>query len=181
MKKMNAKDILVPTITLFAICLVATLLLAVVNSFTAPKIAAINEQTAVETRSQVLPLAKDFTDKDSYFEGVDDSKNVVGYVFTETSKSYGGAVEVMVGIDTKGLVTGIEITTINDTPGLGMNAKRDDFKAQFVGMSDTIGVNKNTKSDTEIKALTGATITSKAIADAVNAALSDYSQIGGGK
>ena len=62
-----------------------------------------------------------------------------------------------------------------------MNAKNDSFKNQFVGMSGTIGVNKSGKTDTEIQALTGATITSKAVTKAVNAALSEFSKIGGGK
>lgn len=180
-KKMNPKDIIVPTVSLFLICLIATLLLAVVNNFTAPKIAAINEATAISTRSEVLPAASSFTEKDNYFIGIDSNKKTVGYVFTEDSKSYGGNVSVMVGIDTKGKVTGVEITEINDTPGLGMNAKNDSFKNQFVGMSGTIGVNKSGKTDTEIQALTGATITSKAVTKAVNAALSEFSKIGGGK
>ena len=189
MKKMNAKDILVPTVSLFVICLVATVLLALVNGFTEPKIAALALESAAESRKVVLPDAKDFKeikgDKFNYFEGKDASGKTVGYVFTtdceETSKGYGGTVTVMTGVGKDGKVTGIELLTLNETPGLGMNAKKDSFKNQFLGKSGTIGVNKTKASNTEIQALTSATITSKAVASAVNVALEQFTEIGGGK
>jgi len=87
----------------------------------------------------------------------------------------------MVGIDTSGKVTGVSILSISETAGLGMNAKNESFINQYIGKSGTIGVSKNGASDTEIQALTGATITSKAVTSAVNTALSLYSQIGGEK
>jgi len=186
MKKMNAKDILVPTVSLFIISLVATILLALVNGFTAPKIEALAGENAAASRKIVLPIASDFKevkkDKVTYFEGKDADGNTVGYVFTTdcTSKGYGGVVTVMTGIDKDGKVTGIELLTLNETPGLGMNAKKDSFKDQFKGMSGVIGVSKTAKTDTEIQALTSATITSKAVASAVNVALELYSEIGGG-
>ena len=186
MKKMTAKDILVPTVSLFIISLVATILLAFVNGFTAPKIEALAIENAALSRKIVLPTASDFKEikKDSftYYEGKDKDNNVVGYIFTTdcTSKGYGGVVTVMTGIDKDGKVTGIELLTLNETPGLGMNAKKDWFKDQFNGMSGVIGVSKTSKTDTDIQALTSATITSEAVASAVNVALELYSEIGGG-
>lgn len=186
MKKMNAKDILVPTVSLFIISLVATILLALVNGFTAPKIEALAVENAASSRKIVLPAASDFKEikKDSftYYEGKDKDDNIVGYIFKTdcTSKGYGGVVTVMTGVDKEGKVTGIELLTLNETPGLGMNANKDWFKNQFKGMSGAIGVSKTTKTDTDIQALTSATITSKAVASAVNVALELYSEIGGG-
>jgi electron transport complex protein RnfG len=107
--------------------------------------------------------------------------NVIGYVFATTSKSYGGDVSCMVGIscaDNK--ITGVELTSINDTPGLGMKAKGEDFLNQYTGRSGNIGVNKNEKTDTEIKAISGATITSKAVTAAVNDAFGAYETIKAG-
>ncbi len=189
MKKMSAKDILVPTISLFIISLVATVLLALVNGFTAPKIAALAVESAAQSRKVVLPIASDFkevkTSKYSYYEGIDASGKTVGYVFTtdckDTSKGYGGTVTVMTGIDKNGKVTGIELLTLNETPGLGMNAKKDWFKKQFIGKSGVIGVSKSGATDTDIQALTSATITSKAVTSAVNTALEHFAEIGGGK
>lgn len=188
MKKMNAKDILVPTISLFIICFVATILLAFVNGFTAPKIAAISAQNAASSRKVVLPDALEFEEmlknNIEYFEGKDENGKTVGYIFTTVCtnehKGYAGDIEVMTGIDKDGNVTGIELIKINETPGLGMNAKKDSFKDQFKGKSGVIEVSKTGKSDTEIQALTSATITSQAITSAVNVALELYSQIGGG-
>lgn len=187
-KKQNStlKEILIPTVSLFIISLVAAILLAVVNGITAPKIEAINAENAASSRKIVLPDAKDFKeakkDKINYFEGKDASGKVVGYVFTTvcTSKGYGGDITVMTGVDMKGKVTGIELLQINETPGLGMNAKKAWFKEQYKGMSGKIGVSKTAKSDTEIQALTSATITSRAVTSAVNVALEQFNQIGGG-
>lgn len=182
------KEILIPTISLFIISLVASILLAVANKVTAPKIETIAKENAAASRKIVLPIAQDFKaskkDKISYFEGKDKSGNIVGYVFTtvctSTSKGYGGDITVMTGIDKDGKVTGIELLQINETPGLGMNAKKDWFKNQFKGMSEKIGVSKTEKTDTDIQALTSATITSKAVTSAVNVALEQFSQVGGG-
>jgi len=103
--KMNAKDILTPTVSLFIICLVATLLLAVVNNVTYAKIQEQTAKAEAEARVAVLPDAKDFKEVKKggnvdYYEGVDTNGETVGYVFNTVgeSKGYGGAVSVTVGI-----------------------------------------------------------------------------------
>ncbi|MBO4445930.1 MAG: RnfABCDGE type electron transport complex subunit G [Clostridia bacterium] len=195
MKKMNPKDILVPAVSLFVICVVATALLALVNSITKDKIQANTLAKAAEARQTVLAEAKDFkeVDKDSdgtvdYYEGVDGTGNVVGYVFdcSGDAKGYGGDVSVTVGIDTEGKITGIQPDDVsNETPGLGQNSDKASWKAQFVGESGDLTVVKSDKSaqdntsDGKINAITSATITSKAVTSSVNAALDMYDEIGG--
>ncbi|MDO5448539.1 MAG: RnfABCDGE type electron transport complex subunit G [Clostridia bacterium] len=193
--KMNAKDILVPTISLLVICLVATALLALVNNVTKDKIA---EQTALSeaaARVQVLPDATEFKEVDmdgdkvtDYYEGLDKSGETVGYVFNTIGedKGYGGDVAVTVGIDTDGIITGIVPGDIsNETPGLGQNAGKASWQAQFVGESGDLEVVKSDKaaqentSDGKINALTSATITSKAVTGSVNVALDMFEEIGG--
>ena len=173
------KAILIPTVSLFLICVVSTVLLAVTNSVTAPMI---------EDLATVLSAARRFSDPKTvtmakaqytYYEGFD-GDTPVGYVFTTQSKGYGGAVEIMTGIDLNGRVTGIQTLTLNETAGLGMNAKNDAFRDQFKGKSGRISVAKNSPGEDEIQALTGATITSKAVTDAVNLALELYTQVAGG-
>ncbi|MBQ0013860.1 MAG: RnfABCDGE type electron transport complex subunit G [Clostridia bacterium] len=195
MKNMNAKDILVPTISLLVICLVATALLALVNNITKDKIAeqvAISEAAA---RVQVLPDAKEFEEVDmdgdkvtDYYEGIDANGETVGYVFNTIgeAKGYGGDVAVTVGIDTDGIITGIVPGDIsNETPGLGQNAGKASWQAQFVGESGDLTVVKSDKaaqentSDGKINALTSATITSKAVTGSVNVALDMFEEIGG--
>lgn len=193
--KMNAKDILTPTVSLFVICLVATLLLAVVNNVTAAKIAEQTAKTEAEARVAVLPDAKDFNevDKDNdgttdYYEGVDANGETVGYVFNTTgdSKGYGGDISVTVGIAADGKITGIVPGDLsNETPGLGQNAGKAKWQAQFVGESGKLEVVKgdggaqNDTSDGKINAITSATITSKAVTSSVNAAIEEFEEIGG--
>lgn len=188
-KKLTAKDILIPTVSLFVICLVVTALLAVTNMLTAPQIQKLSKETEDKTKAEVLASADEFSDaltvsadgKDyTYYEGTA-SGDTIGYVFKTSAKGYGGDIDLMVGIDTSGKVTGVSILSISETAGLGMNAKNESFINQYTGKSGTIGVSKNGASDTEIQALTGATITSKAVTSAVNTVLSLYSQIGGEK
>lgn len=179
------KNIIVPTIALFLICLVATTLLAFANSVTAPIIEKLAVQTEIESRKKVCVLAEDFIDKNengvSYALGVDKDGKEIGMVFTTTAKSYGGEILVMTGVDMDGKVTGVELLSINDTAGLGMNATNPDFKDQFIGLVKGIIVQKNSSdhANNEITALTGATITSQAVTDAVNAALADFEAITG--
>ena len=188
-KKFTAKDILIPTVSLFVICLVVTALLAVTNMLTAPQIQKLSKETEDKTKAEVLASADEFSDaltvsadgKDyTYYEGTA-SGDTIGYVFKTSAKGYGGDIDLMVGIDTSGKVTGVSILSISETAGLGMNAKNESFINQYMGKSGTIGVSKNGASDTEIQALTGATITSKAVTSAVKTVLSLYSQIGGEK
>ena len=98
----------------------------------------------------------------------------MGYVFTTAAKGYGGDVEIMTGVDAEGKITGISILSIEETPGLGMNAKKDSFKDQYKGKSGELAVNKD---GGEIVAITSATITSRAVTSAVNQALALYAAV----
>lgn len=98
----------------------------------------------------------------------------IGYVVTATSKDgYGGDVTVSVGITTDGEVKGIEFLTLNETAGLGMNASKPEWKGQFADKKvEQFSVTKSgSTSDEEIDAISGATITSNAVTNAVNTAL----------
>ena len=101
-------------------------------------------------------------------EAKDKSGNTVGAVVDITSKDgYGGDIRLVVGADTNSTVTGVKILNINETAGLGMNAERD-IVPQYKGKSGHLDLTKN---GGEIQAISGATITSKAVTNAVNAAL----------
>ena len=190
MKNSKAKEIIVPAVSLFLICVVVTALLALTNAVTAPKIDALAVETQDASKKQVLSSADSFSEekqveKDgvsyTYYDGLTSDGSVMGYVFVTSAKGYGGDISVMVGVLGDGTVAGVNILSINETAGLGMNAKNQSFLDQFLGKSGEIGVAKNNPSDTEIQALTGATITSSAMATAVNTALSLYAEIGGGQ
>lgn len=184
MKKFSIGDILKPVVVLTAICIVTSALLAYTNSLTKPVIDNLAVQTEINTRKLVLSQAENFEDKTfgdvAYCTGKDASGETVGYVFTTSAKGYGGDVKIMVGVNTDGTVSGVQTLELSETPGLGMNATKPSFLEQFIGKTLGVAVNKNAPGENEIKALTGATITSKAVTAAVNTALDYYTQITGG-
>lgn len=104
----------------------------------------------------------------------DASGESLGYVITVTANDGSQAsITMSVGIRADGTVNGYSITDISETPGLGMKVEEEDFYSQFEGKQvDAFSVVKTEPAaDNEIEAITGATISSKAVANAVNAAL----------
>lgn len=188
MKKFSFKEVGVPAIVLFLIAAICTAILAVTNNVTLPKIEENNRQAEIKSRQLVCAAADSFSDEKTagdktYVEALDKDGKVIGYVFTtESAKGYGGEIKIMTGVSADGKVTGIEILSIEETAGLGMNAKKDTFRNQYVGSSGLFNVVKSNPGENEIQALTGATITSNAVTEAVNEAMEIYKTVtGGGK
>lgn len=102
-----------------------------------------------------------------------------GYVITATDKEgYGGDIQVTVGITADGTVSGVSIMSISETAGLGMRAKEPAFYEQYQGkQTEQFVVSKDGGSGEPIDALSGATITSRAVTGAVNAALGYYQSV----
>ena len=179
--KFNAKDILKPALILFAICLVASALLGFTDSITRDRIAEQASKAEKEARLLVLPQAESFEEKVNYCIGKGSDGALLGYVFTTVEKGYGGDLKILTGVDPEGKVTGVQILEISETAGLGMNANKEEFRNQFIGKTSGVSVVKDEPSGNEVKALTGATITSKAVTKAVNDALELFSSISGGE
>lgn len=180
------KDILKLGVTLFAICAVAALVLGVTNNITAPVIEERNIQASNEARKIVLPEADEFKELDGMnsdivlevYEGIKDGQ-VIGYTIKTSSKGYGGAIELMVGISKDGKITGVEIGNHSETPGLGSRATEPMFKNQYVDkdVSNSLLVVKGSaNNDNEISAISGATITSNGVTSGVNAAMKIYNE-----
>lgn len=111
---------------------------------------------------------------DSVLIAKDSSGAEAGYVInTRSNDSYGGPVEISVGFNAEGSISAIGFLAIDDTPGLGLKAKEPAFKDQYVGKNaDALTVTKSGNAgETEINSISGATITSSATTNAVNAAL----------
>ena len=187
------KDALV----LFAITLVSGLCLGFVYDITKGPIEQATIDKNNRTYQEVLSSASSFTEVEgsvekiaelaasgelagfggvaieSVLEGTDASGAAVGYVINSLSNdSYGGAVKISVGFDADGTITGVGIREINDTPGLGLKAKEPKFKDQYIGKNvNTLVVTKTGASaENEIDAISGATVTSNAVTNAVNTA-----------
>ncbi len=184
-KESNFRLICVPAIVLLLISGVAALLLGLVNDVTKDVIAGREREETAAAMREVMRDAAEFSEEKTaendvlYYEALSSDGSVCGYVFTTTGKGYGGEIKVLTGVGADGAVTGIAFLSIDETPGMGMKAQNDDFKNQYNGKSGTLGVSKTGRSDTEIQAITGATITSKAVTSAVNDALACFAKLNG--
>lgn len=98
-------------------------------------------------------------------------------------EGYGGDISFMMGIRLDGTLNGISILSIGETAGLGMNADTDAFKSQFANkkVEKFTFTKTGSTSDSEIDALSGATITTTAMTNGVNAGLAAFSSLGGEK
>ncbi|WP_432618282.1 RnfABCDGE type electron transport complex subunit G [Butyricicoccus sp.] len=172
---------------LCAITLVVALALGAVNAVTEGPIAEQNAQKIKDSLENVMPGAE--SEQIDVPEGTTvttETKNATsvtilsaykmtkdgadaGYCVEVGPTGFGGAVDTMVGIDGDGNVTGISvISASSETPGLGARSTEPEFQAQFAGQVGTeVAV---TKDGGSIDALTGATITSRAVSEGVVAA-----------
>jgi len=165
-------------VILCAICLVTALLLGLVNSVTAEPIAAINQAKTEAAMNEVLPAAAydelQYTGSDGQITGIYKAGDA-GYVVQVTVSGSQGMIDMVVGVDKSGTATGVSIVSMKETAGLGDKAKEPDFRAQFVGTTGSASVNKD---GGEIVALTGATVTSRAVTKGVNAAVAAAATMG---
>lgn len=183
---------------LFVITLISGFLLGGAYQITKDPIEKATEAANMAAYKKVFPEAAEFTSDDKMeaavescntellsqnfgkvgvenaFQAVDASGTALGYVITSYSgDSYSGVVKISVGIKADGTINGIEFLEISDTPGLGLKAKEPAFKDQYAGKNkESLTVTKSGNAgDGEINAISGATITSSAVTNAVNAAL----------
>ena len=178
--KITPKAILIPTISLFLICLVVTALLALTNNVTADKIAENEAQSKNESMKNVCPGAVDFDEliPDVMYQGKDESGASLGYAISTVSQGYGGQIKVMTGIK-DGEIVGIDVFyNDNETPGLGKNTSNESFTDQFKGLTtdSPINVSKDSSDGQTVDAVTSATISSRAVAAAVNEAVTIYKE-----
>lgn len=173
------------SLSLLIIAAAAALILSLVNSLTADTIA---EHAAAKRQSAMLSV---MADADTFSELYSTDETVAGitgaykgtvfqgYCVEVSPNGFGGAISLMVGVDKGGSVTGVAILDHSETAGLGAKADSPDFLAQYVGKSGTVTVNRGGNA---INAISGATITSKAVTEGVNTALTavlNYNAEGG--
>lgn len=189
--KRKGDSMLRDTLAIFVITLVAGLLLGGVYKVTKTPIEKAVLDAKNASYKLVMPDADTFEQKDELTKkmkaakvsgcemneiveakGTDGSE--LGYAVLVTSKEgYGGDIQFSIGIDKEGTITGVEVISMSETAGLGAKCTEDEFKSQFKGIKgDKVKLVKGEKSaDDEISAISGATITSTAITNAVNEVL----------
>ena len=199
------KSLVSDCIKLFIITIVAGLALGFVYNVTKEPIAKQEELAKQEAYQAVFADAASFADvdyEDSDIQAVcdkngltgitmneimaakDASGNQIGYVFNvTTSEGYGGDIQLAVGVQTDGTLNGYDTLSIGETAGLGMNATTDAFKNQYKGIKakqlTVVKDGTGSQSDEKIDAISGATITSRAVTSDVNACLAYTAEEGG--
>ena len=129
-----------------------------------------------ELQEKIDLAGKDFgnTEITAVVEARNEKEEVIGYAFSVLSHDgYGGDIDVCIGISLDKTITGVEIISLNETPGMGMRATEPAFIEQYKDKKvDAFVVTKTGKSaENEIDAISGATVTSNAVTNAVNMAL----------
>lgn len=195
--KSNAvKNILV----MFFVALISVAILAVVNQITLEPIKAAEEAARQESYKVAFDGADEFVDvKDYNYTPQDAEANVkinavleakkggekIGYVIDATSPNgYGGDVRIAVGITDEGEIKALKvISAASETPGLGAKSTEPEFQEQFSGLSalSPLDFSKTgaDRSKNEYDAISGATITSTAVKQAVNEAVAIYNNLKG--
>ena len=146
---------------------------------------------AVEMDDTLTKTISDQLDQEGYkaqsieevMRAEDQSGETLGYAFTVvTSEGYGGDIQFSMGVQNDGTLNGISILSIGETAGLGMNADTPAFKDQFVGKQvEKLQYTKNgATQDDEINAISGATVTTNAMTNGVNAGLCAFRVMEGG-
>jgi len=150
-------------LVLAIICIVAAGLLAGVNSLTKGKILQQAQAEEEASLKEVMPAGASFEaiKSDSeilYYKAYDESKNFIGIAFKTSGKGYSSIIETMVGMLKDGTITAIKVLSHNETPGLGARVSEPGFTGQFTNKKDL----------SKVEAITGATISSKAVIDSVH-------------
>lgn len=166
-------------IVLGTICLAATLVLAFTYEMTKPKIEEAMRAEEREALRTIMPEADSFDPKSldgfEYFDAVK-SSSVIGYCLKVTGSGYGGYMRMIVGVDKSGIIKGVRVLEHQETPGLGSKVtevhpgeSEPYFLRQFKGRRAGGLVVKR-----DIDIITGATISSKAVTDAINDSVSSF-------
>jgi len=200
---MNMKAIIKDALILFVITLISGIILGFVHEITLEPIAKTEEAQKQAAYKEVFADADEFKSLDASIIPEDNYASVLaaagiekdeisevvaamkdgscqGLVITVTAKDgYGGDIQFSVGIQKDRTVNGISILSISETAGLGMKAKEDKFQSNFENKNAqqfTVTKNGATK-DGEVDAISGATITSKAVTKGVNSALAVFDSV----
>ncbi len=167
--------------TLLVITAVVAVLLALVNMVTAPRIAALATEKKAAAMSEVMPGTDNFETL-GVPEGNKDvtevllakkGDEVLGYCVQTSTNGNDGAIQLMVGVDPDGAVTSVSILSQKETMYVN---KHGELIAQYAGMSGSVALSVD---GGDVSAISGATITSRAVTKGVNSALAAVNDIAG--
>lgn len=194
----SKNTIIKDALILLVITLISGFALGLVHEITLPAITTQKIKTKMEAYQKVYPDAADFKEDDALTQqteeassvlsengydkatidealiALDDTGNKIGYVLSlTTQEGYKGGITITLGYGLDGVVKGMEVVTINETAGLGAKAADDSFKNQFINkkVDKFEYTKKGATGENQIDAISGATITSSAVVNEVNAGI----------
>lgn len=146
------------------VVLISVSLLLWINSFTSAIVETQKENKIKSTLESIFPDLTGFEESDDIFI-VYEGEQITGYAFIATGNGYGGTLSILVGINQDYSIKGIEVLSHTETPGLGGKITEETFTGQFEGLlADDVALSKD---GGKIDAITGATISSRAAASAI--------------
>jgi electron transport complex protein RnfG len=183
------KDMIKMGLFLFVVAAVAGVLLAITEDITAPKIAANKKALLEQARKEVLPVASKFSQYEhktddkanavSFSAGFTESGEMAGVVLNVYPKGYAGPIEMVVGLDPQGKITGVKILSQKETPGLGTKLSdpvfMEPFKKLLSSKEKPVFMVKQDGGD--VDAITAATISSRAFCAGIRNSLDLYNLI----
>ena len=169
----NASYYIRITCSLLTICAVVALLLAAVNIFTRDIIAVNAQKEREKAVADIYPAmtameaqTKEWADGVNTVYAVYENEACIGYAVDLNSRGFGGDINMIVGIGADGTVAGVRVIAHSETPGLGSKATLADYLQNYIGVGEQLTIKQ------DIDAVSGATISSKAVLAGVNLALS---------
>lgn len=182
------------TLKLVAITLIAGVLLSLVYSITKDTIEIAKAEELEQSYREVFEQAASFeaventagllskypeafngtVELNAFLYAKDSQGETIGCVMSLTShEGYAGDIVLSMGVSADSIITGVKVTSMNETSGLGANCQNSDWIGQFKGISDgSVAYTKTGKTmPNEIDAISGATFTTRAVTSAVNAGL----------
>ena len=153
-----------PVIFITVVVLISVTLLAFTDSITKDKIEYQKEQQIQSMLKEMFPDMSKYTfENDIYPIYADGAK--IGYGFLAVGKGYGGDIDILVGLEDEKTIKGITIVSQSETPGLGTRIAETSFADKFAGLN--IGDVALRQAGGQVDAITGSTISSRAVIDAV--------------
>ena len=176
MKNNTASLIIKMAVLLMVICAVVSAVLGAVNMVTAPVIADIAAAKTTAAYNEVLPSAAGYEAVDYTDANVTAvAKCAEGTVVEVSISGSQSMLALAIGVDNDGVITGVSVIDHGETPGLGAKSTEAGWRAQFVGQTSGLALDKK---GGEVAPLTGATITSQAIVDARQIAIDTAANVG---
>ncbi len=201
------KNIVSITLKLLIIAIVAAVALGAVNYVTAEPIAKQMAAQALEARKAAFPdansfealydpdvlpdvtlasllgqddISEDYGIINTVYSALDADGNKIGIAAGVVTKGFNSGLHLTIGIAADETIKGVIMGDNTETAGLGSKAKEPWFQEQFLSKTSPLSVVKSSPGDSDIQAITGATITTRGITDAVNTVSEFYAALAGG-